>query len=212
MKIAPFALVACSIFSAAQSTPLDSWSNLNKITHKRAYRIETRDLKCTWAEINNVSTDALVATVRNANDSHTVKVSRAEVLFVSIGSVYYSGRSSWSDVAALSAEHHNRLEVITNSGKTYRLKSPYKVTDEGITLQPAKDPIIPKGDISQLYEILPKPLTARGEFLGEELGPLVIFDPDLYKYSLHLEGSVTVIRFDASQPEDNTPAQCSTKK
>jgi hypothetical protein len=207
------ALATLSIFSAAQSTPSDSWSNLNKITHKRAYRIETRDLKCAWAEINNASADSIIATVHNVHDSHAVKFTRAEVLFVSVDSVYYSGRSSWSDVAALLAQNHSRVKVVTKAGKIYKLKSPYKVTAEGIAPQfPAKKPTISKSEIAQVYEVLPKPLTANGEYLGEELGPFVIFDPDLYKYSLHLEGFLTVLRYDASQPEDNTPTKCGDTK
>ena len=208
------ALATLSTLSAAQSAPpSDPWSNLNKITHKRAYWIETRNLKCVWAEINSVSADSIAATVHNANDSHVVKFPRAGVLFVSAGAVYYSGRSSWSDVAALLAQSRNRLKVVTKTGKTHKLKSPYKVTDDGIAPQlSAKKPTISKSEVAQIYEILPKPLTANGEYLGEELGPLVIFDPDLYKYSLHLEGFVAVLRYDASQPEDNTPTQCTDTK
>jgi len=51
-------------------------------------------------------------------------------------------------------------------------------------------------------------LTDFGEYSLDELGPMIIFDPDWYVYGLHLERYVSVLLYDATDPEDNSPAQC----
>jgi len=89
-------------FSAKSPDQADSWLMPRKITHKRNYMIETRDRKCTWGTITELTTEHLTAKVynRNSPDSpDTVTFHRADVLRVASGRwVYYSGRGSWSDV------------------------------------------------------------------------------------------------------------------
>lgn len=209
-----FTVLAISIFSSAKSPDqADPWLVLNKITHRRSYMIETRDRKCVSGTITGVTTDGLTAKVFTSNSSgspHTVAFRRGDVLRVTSGRfVYYSGRSSWSDVSSLRVEGRERLKLVTGVGKTYTVKAPYTVSEEGVTLQNSgKSTKVSKSEITQVFHIAPKPLTANGEYLAEELGPMIVFDPDLYEYGLHLEQYVPVLLYNANDPEDNSSAQC----
>jgi hypothetical protein len=212
-RILAFTVLATSISSSAKSPDQpEPWLILNKITHKRSYKIETRDRKCVWGTITSITTDHLTAKVSSnlSYSPNTVIFPRVDVLRVWTGRiVYYSGRSSWSDVSSLRMKGRERLKVVTAVGKTYEVKPPYTVSDEGITLNTSgKSTMISKGEIAQVYDIVVKPLTDRGEYLADELGPMIIFDPDLYVYALHLEQYVSVLLYNASDPEDNSPVQC----
>jgi hypothetical protein len=214
--ILAFTLLATSIFSSAKSpNQEDSWSVLNKITHKRTYTIETRDRKCAWARITEVTPERLTATVNNPKSysPETVIFRRPDVLRVAAGRrVYYSGRSSWVDVSLTRVEGRERLKIVTTVGKTYEATLPYTVSDDGITLHaPAKATKISKSDIALVYDVVVRPLTDTGEYLQGELGPMIIFDPYLYEYGLHLEQYVPVLLYRADDPEDNTPAQCAQR-
>jgi len=169
----------------------------------------------------------------------TVLYPRADVFRVTIGwRLYFSGRSSWADVSSLRGvgtkivrkngtvfvakppfnfsagetirEH---LKIVTKAGKIYEVKPPFNVFDDGILLSASGESTeIPKDEIAQVYDVVPKPLTDWGEYNAEELGPMIIFDPDLYVYGLHLEQYVPVLLYDAGKPEDNSPAQCEREK
>jgi hypothetical protein len=200
--------------SAKSPESADPWLVLNRITHKRSYTVETRDRKCIWGTISLVTTDRLTATVYPLNrPPDIVTLARADVLRVALGRlVYYSGRSSWSDVSSIRAEGRDWLKIVTNGRQTYKVTLPYTVSDDGITVHTSGKPTkISKSEIAQVYYIVAKPLTANGEYLAEELGPMIIFDPDFYLYGLHLEQYVAVLLYDADHPEDNSPSQCSPR-
>jgi hypothetical protein len=213
-RILTLALLAASIPAAAQAPgQADPWQVLNKITHKRSYRIQTRDRKCVLGKIKEVTSDRFTAEVYGSYGSESpgvVSFRRADVLRVSAGAIdYYSGRSSWADVSALHLQGRERLKIVTTAGKTYNVKLPVTFSDAGITFQTSgKSMKVAKGDIAQIYDIVVKPLTANGEYLDEELGPLIVFDPDLWVYGLHLEQYVAVLLYKAAEPEDNSPANC----
>jgi len=137
--ILTFTVLATSIFSSAKSPDqADPWLVLNKITHRRSYEIETRDRRCIWATITEVTPDHLTAKVHPSNSSRsldTVILPRTDIWRVRSGRfVYYSGRSSWSDVSSLRVKGRERLKIITTAGKSYKVKPPYTLSDEGITL------------------------------------------------------------------------------
>ena len=58
-----------------------------------------------------------------------------------------------------------------------------------------------------VYHVVPKPLTDLGEYSLDGLGPMIIFDPDWYIYNFHLEPYVSVLLYEASEPEDNSSLQ-----
>ena len=210
-----FTLLATPVYSLPKSLDhADSWSVLYKITHKRNYTIETRDHNCTWGRIT-VTPDRLTAKANNPK-SYSPKTAifpRSVVLRVAAGRrVYYSGRSSWVDVGSIRVEGRERLKIVTTVGKIYEAKPPYTVSDDGITLQiSGKSMKISKSEIAQVYGVVAKPLTDFGEYSLDELGPMVIFDPDWYVHGLHLEQYVSVLFYRADDPEDNSPAQCAQR-
>jgi hypothetical protein len=239
-RVLPLLLAAAVPSSAKAPDPARSWLVLSKITHRRDYTIETRDRKCVWGTVTRITSDSLTAKVRGPNFfTGTVTFPRADVFRVdSDWHVYYSGRSSWADVSSLRGEGkknvtrsgkvfvskppfnysagetiRERLKIVTKTGKTYELKPPFKVSDDGILFTASEESTkIPKNEIAQVYDLVPKPLTDGGEYAAHELGPMLIFDPDLYVYGLHLEQYVPVLLYDASKPEDNSPAQCEMKR
>ncbi len=210
-------VLATSISSSAKSpSKADPWLVLGKITHERSYTIETRDRKCTRGTIAEFTTERLTVKVYNRNSPdtpETVTFHRADVLRVADGPwVYYSGRSSWSDVSSIHLAGRERLKIVTASGKTYEAKAPYTVSDDGFTLHTSgKSTKISKSEIKQVYDIVIKPLTNTSEYLEEELGPMIIFDPDVYVYGLHLEQYVPVLLYNAGDPEDNSPVECAPR-
>ena len=74
-RILAFTVLATSIASLAKSPDqADAWSVLNKITHKRSYMIETRDRKCMWGMITEVTADRLTAISKiTSGVAHEVK-------------------------------------------------------------------------------------------------------------------------------------------
>lgn len=191
----------------------DSWLLLNKITHKRTYSIETRDGQCIWARIKAVTPDRLTAKVHSTGSSHPLlkTFNRNDVVHVGVAmwgaELYYSSRSSWADVAILRVGSREQLNIVTKSGKTYDVKQPYTVSNDGVaTTVSGKQLNLPKNDIARIYAIVEKPLTDQQAYNVDELGPMIIFDPYFYEYEFHLERYVSVLLYDASQPEDNSPA------
>ncbi len=213
-RILTLALLATSIQAAAQASgQSDPWQVLNKITHKRSYRIQTRDRKCVLGKIKEVTGDGFTAGVYSSYSSPSpgvVSFRRSDIFRVSVvGPIYYSGRSSWADVRALHLKGRQRLKIVTTAGKTYVIKPPVTISDDAITLQiSGKSTKVAKSDVAEIYHIVAKPLTDGGEYLDAELGPLIVFDPDLWVYGLHLEQYVAVLLYNAGEPEDNSPANC----
>jgi len=213
-RILVLAVLLAPILSSAKSLDrTDPWPVLNAITHKHSYTIETRDRKCAFGTLSEVAADHITADVYTSIASaspDTVIFPRADVLRVAIGStVYYSGRSSWSDVSSLQVLGRERLMIVMKNGKTHKVKSPYTVSDDGITVNNSRKLAkISKGEIAQVYAIVMKPLTNNREYFMEELGPLIIFDPDLYAYGLHLEQYVRVLLYDDVESEDDSSVQC----
>jgi hypothetical protein len=211
-RVLTLALLAASIQAAAHASgQADPWQVLNKITHRRSYRIQTRDRGCVLGKIKEVTGDHLTAEVYGSYGSGSpVSFRRSDILRVSVvGPIYYSGRSSWADVRAIHLKGRGRLKIVTTAGKTYVVKPPVTISDDAITFQiSGKSTKVAKGDVAEIYHIVAKPLTDGGEYLDEELGPLIVFDPDLWAYGLHLEQYVAVLLYNAAEPEDDSPSNC----
>jgi hypothetical protein len=120
--------------------------------------------------------------------------------------VVYSGRSSWVDVQALQRIGSDEAVLLITKGSA-RLKGKIsKVSVDDIELRHgSKNARIAKKDVSQVYYIREKPMGAETEHAAQEL---VIFDPFLWPYVLHIPPKVSVRVYDAAMPEDNAPSEC----
>jgi hypothetical protein len=104
------------------------------------------------------------------------------------------------------------LRIVTLSGRIYKVRPPYTVSDNEIAFHNSSKLVeVPKSRIGRIYLIAAVPLTAYREYVADELGPLIIFDPDFYVWSFHLERHVLVLLYNAADLEDNTPLQCLPK-
>src|SRR5215831_1446545 len=89
--------------SLAASDPDDGWSNVNRITHDRVYRVLLRDRECLVGSIASANAQQVVVRRENEEDR---TIQRAEVLRIadhipaSSHDVVFNGRSSWDDVKA----------------------------------------------------------------------------------------------------------------
>jgi hypothetical protein len=207
-------VLATQISSSADSAVrADAWHVLGDVTHKRTFTIETRDHRCVSGRIDEVAADHLTAKLRAPNSSRfsiTTTFARTDVLRVmDWWVVYYSGRSSWSDVSSLRLRGREPLEVVTKAGKTYKVKPPFNVSNDGITIStPGGPTTISKSEIAKVYGVVAKPLTDFRSYSIGELGPMLVFDPDWYAYGLHLEHYIPVLLYDGSEVEDNSDAKC----
>lgn len=197
----------------------DPWLLLNKITHKRTYRIETVDDRCFAGTITSVGPNRLAAKVvpHDPNDPVMRTFERSDVVHVGVGwttrkQLYYSGRSSWADVGIVRIGSRECLRINMKSGERYDVKPPYTVSDNSIaaTLS-GKRLSIPKQDIARVYGVFEKPVTDILEYDLDELGPFIVFDPYFYEYTFHLERYIPVLLYDVEKPEDNSPTACDTE-
>jgi hypothetical protein len=139
----PLLLIALSLVAA-------DWDNLKEITKDRGYAVILRDGRCVKGRI--VSSD----------DRQVVfgaeKISREAVLRITDGTglahdAVYSGRSSWSDVAAASPQASEYLRVVTKRGEQFKWKRPT---------------ISAKGEVRTISFFRFKPLTSTEEYFSHE--------------------------------------------
>lgn len=135
---------------------------------------------------------------------------RSEVLRVSGGdSIYYSGRSSWQDVHDVTVKWRDSLRLIEKDGTVHEVRAPFTVLTDAIEYRKSgKSVRIEKSHVAKAFFVAMKPRTAAGDYALEELGPMTVFDPDAWQYWLHLEQYVSVLLYDATKPEDNSPLKC----
>jgi hypothetical protein len=199
-----------SVFGQS-AVPPDSWSLLRRITHDRTYVIQTRDLKCHVQKITKLTDDGLTVTdFQRYSTTEGMEVPRSEVLRVSGGeSIYYSGRSSWQDVHDVTVKWRDSLRFIEKDGTVHHVRAPFVVSGDAIEFQKSgKSVRIEKSHIAKVFFVAMKPRTAAEDYALDELGPMIVFDPDAWQYWLRLEPYVPVLLYDATKPEDNSPLKC----
>ncbi len=127
-----------------------------------------------------------------------------------MGDAIFSGRSSWVDVGQLNAlGPRERIVVLTSDGREHAGKSAV-IRGDLITLSNAeRGETYRKTDIRGVRYVRTKPLTATQEhFVHENISYL---DPELWWNGLFL-GTIPVMLYDASEPEDNSPEDSSEVK
>ena len=193
----------------------DPWDVLNHVTWHRSYTLVDHQGKCTTGEIvavtdKDITLKHLDWTTGKTPATSTATIARRNVLRITDGpkvvDVIYSGKSSWADVEAM--QHIGSSEavlLITKAGRRHRGK-PVQVADDSVKLKHwSKTTHIFKVDISQIYYIREKPLSAGAEYSAREMG---LIDPRLWPYLLHIPPKVTVLLYDSSLPEDDGLVKC----
>jgi hypothetical protein len=100
------------------------------------------------------------------------------------------------------------MEVTTADGKLHS-GNLVDVTESAITLTEGdKDVTVAKADVSRIAFVRERPLSDSREYNLDELGPAVIFDPDLYPRLFHIGDTMSVRLYDSSMTEDNSPVAC----
>jgi hypothetical protein len=131
-----------------------------------------------------------------------VRVSDGEHVY----DVVYSGRSSWSDVAAIPPNARSYLRVIRKDGSQHE-GAAAQVGDSEITLdKKGKPEKIQKGDVARVYFVRLKPLSDSARYSDEEHFPL---NPELWPYYWNVGVHMPVLLYDSSAPEDNSKIVCS---
>lgn len=100
------------------------------------------------------------------------------------------------------------MSVTATDGKLHQgtLK---EVTDSAITLRSLSTEVsLPKADLSRVDYIREKPLSDAGEYRWHELGPFMVFDPELYARMFHLGEIMEVRLYDSAVPEEDLSARC----
>ena len=180
--------------------------------HDLYYTVVMKDRECLHGSIEGFSSDSLILNSQDRSGA-TISLPKSEVLRIGFSArrVYYNARSSWLDASTAIVREHESLIVVTRDGKQHRIKGKHAFSDTDLTYKEgAASRSLPKTGISKIYLDAVKPLPADREYFLEELGPLVIFDGDAYRYWWHLEGHVAVLLYDAARPEDNRPIDCLT--
>jgi hypothetical protein len=203
-----------SVVAAANGAPDGGWSNLYAVTHKRGYRFIRKDGGCINGSIQSVSADAVHVlewdwTGRRTNQ---IALHRGAIVRIVDGGTgahdaIFSGRSSWTDVeAAAPGGQFEHLLVVTADGRQHIAKNPV-ITRVHLTISGADKVDIPKSEIRQVFYVRLKPLTANTEYLGRENAALLA--PNLWFGGVFL-GTIPVLLYDSSKPEDNSMIRCSS--
>ena len=221
-------LTACYLtvsFCASAAGADESWNNLKHVTPERYYTVVDRKSNCITGHI--VKADDHEFTLKLPNQT-SATVDRANVLRVSVsqaapnfpprvqadvGRVYdviYNDKSSWSDLKGVAGQEKfgvpgQEVKVVKTDGTTYegRLST---VSETQLELDRTGGKLeIAKGDVAQVYNLRPKPLTDSEKYSAQED---FWVDPRLWPYYLHLVPRLPVRLYDSSLPEDNGPVRC----
>ncbi len=202
----------------------DPWALLQKLTRKATYQFMLRDQHCLSGRIVRATPAEVVVTLSTPGPSGEKfrSIPRRDLLRLSsAGTILYSGRSSWSDLISLHLRQREHLKVLTPSGKILKAEPPQRTntadpgiaTDLELRVEGGAGGVqtISKVQVSRVYFVAQKPYTDGQAYALDELGPLLIFDPDAYQYWLHLEKYVDVLLYDASVPEESGVLNCSNQ-
>lgn len=207
------------------STNEDIWNSVRQLTHRNSFTFLLRDQSCLTGEIKKVTNRAVIVrpmsapavTIREENVSRIILGSWFDTPsfpYRSMITIVYSGRSSWSDVMQLGSPvaklpmRKTPLTVITKTGHTYSGDLRRATDDELSLIVNGKETAVSKADIARVTLLQLKPLTSAGEYSWDELGPMVVFDPELYPRLFHLGDTMPVRIYDSALPEDNSAITC----
>ena len=200
----------------AETRPNDPWKILERVTHRRNYTFVRRDGTCVNAEIRAVSERSItlkrpVRTGAREPGHEVLEIARPNVLRVNDGwkpiDVVYSGKSSWADVRSLQGIFPSEaVLIITSDDKRYKTKC-VEVSDTDIKLVEGSEFVeVAKVLVRQVYYIRERPMSSSAEYAAQEMA---LVDPELWPRMLHMAPKISVLLYDSSLPEDDTPVPCS---
>jgi hypothetical protein len=203
-----------SYASPVVASSLDGgWENVNSVTRRRDYDFVTRDGRCVSGPIVAVDSSTVTITVRptfSSKGSANAVLHAADLLRITDGgsvvhNAIFSGRSSWTDIGQAGPRGpRERVVVITSDGRVHVGESVSMSEDSLLLSQAQHREIERKSEIRRVLYRRVKPLSAAAEYMAHEN---VLIDPELWWDGLFL-GTIPVLLYDASEPEDNSEVQC----
>jgi len=199
-----FAAAMLASFRAEGQTPQDTLAGGTDST----LRFVQRDGTCIEGKILKADATSMTVSGLAGKPIYLQKDSLLGIL--QANTVFYSGRSSWADVAAVTLHAHEALVLSLKSGKKVKGK-PSSTTPGGITVKHGPtSTLYSKSEIATIDVLRIKPATDNLKFIAQEAPWLVIFDPEFYSRATGLWGTIPVRLYDAAQPEDETTVECKT--
>jgi hypothetical protein len=192
-------LFACTGLAAAEAD--DSWLNLKRVTHDRAYTVVFRDFHCLEGHLLSVSEDSALLRIEPAQE---LVIQRSQILRVAdhlndaAHAAVFSGRSSWNDVNTADPKGSEYLSVLTKQNQQQRWKKPI-VSDDSIS---GNGKVIPKNEVRLVYYFRHTPLSDSEEYLVQEQG--TVFAPRLW-FNGNLMRKIGVLLYDSEAQEDDSP-------
>jgi hypothetical protein len=195
----------------------DQWKNVVHAQKGREfpYTVLTRDLGCAEGTIVAAAEQALTL---KRKDGVKVTVSRGDVLrlrqlSLKPDAILYSARNSWSDVTEVphSQFRSDIVLVVLRDGSKHHGEL-FETQDSSLTLAQGKKPRqtlvrIAKADISEVYCVTFKRMTAEAEFIYEELVIFWVFDPAIWPALV--DRGTLVLLYRTGIRENNEPVACS---
>ena len=202
-------VVLCSLASAKPPDAVEEWNALKTLPHDNNYYLVTNSGECFQGPIAHIGSDRLILSSWTSGKARVSFAKKDILAFGFARHFYYSNRNSWYDASHTILYDHESLVIATRSGKRYKVQGKYTFTPESITFPDGQtERSLAKADVERIYLDAVKPLSAGRAYALGELGLGVVFDGDAYRYWWHLEGRLSVLLYDASQPEDNRPISC----
>jgi hypothetical protein len=82
-------------------------------------------------------------------------------------------------------------------------------TDSEITIKRLGHSVgIPKDDVIQAYYVRFKPVSEAHKYYAQEAYGLQFLDPKAWQYLLRIDALMSVLLYDSTLPEDNSPLSC----
>jgi hypothetical protein len=204
--------IVAFLMTPVLAAPSDAgWNTLKMITHRKHYTFVRRDGTCLEAQIRSVKQDRVHLRVQQSlsHPAYETSLARVDIVRITDGRMaahdtVFSAKSSWTDIKE--ANPQGRLEhllIILKSGNQYKSKRA-KVSDKGITVEGQEQQTeIAKSQVERVFYVRLKPISDDAEYAIQEAVPV----PEIW-FGGALLGTIPVLLYDASLPEDNSPITC----
>lgn len=202
--VGAFLSVLLPVASAAEA---DSWMQLGAVDRSNVYTVVLRDRTCDQGLILKLDQSSVVIEGRSST------ISRDRVLRVGEGTdlheILFSGRSSWADALACTVGPRERLRILLKSGQHLDVIPTGQSASELGYKSGGKDVAVQKSDVSKVLYVRYKPLSANYRYVAQEAPLLALFSPKTWQYGLKIDATMSVLLYDSSTPEDDSPVTCS---